>query len=127
MYKPEELKELQRKPKINDISLIVLKRYYAMYLVPFIYTYNIIKPSGDKGRIKLKFNKESFCHLLGLETIAKGSVKYKEISEYRGHKGWNNIENGEIDFKHLKNLNKKKFQSVKAKFVYFYLLPDLIE
>ena len=24
-------------------------------------------------------------------------------------------------------LNKKKFQSVKAKFVYFYLLPDLIE
>ena len=42
MYKPEELKELQRKPKINDISLIVLKRYYAMYLVPFIYTYNII-------------------------------------------------------------------------------------
>lgn len=60
MYKPEELKELQRKPKINDISLIVLKRYYAMYLVPFIYTYNIIKPSGDKGRIKLKFNKESF-------------------------------------------------------------------
>ena len=64
---------------------------------------------------------------MGLETIAKGSVKYKEISEYRGHKGWNNIENGEIDFKHLKNLNKKKFQSVKAKFVYFYLLPDLIE
>ena len=59
------------------------------------------------------------------------STKWKEalrwIVEYRGHKGWNNIENGEIDFKHLKNLNKKKFQSVKAKFVYFYLLPDLIE
>lgn len=127
MYKPEELKKLQIKPKINDISLIVLKRYYSMYLVPFIFTYNIIKPSGVRSTIKLKFDEKSFCHLLGLETIAKGSVKYKEISEYRGHKGWNNIENGEIDFKRLKDLNKKKFQSVKAKFVYFYLLPDLIE
>ena len=41
--------------------------------------------------------------------------------------GWDNIQNGSIDFKCLKSLNKRKFQSIKAKFVYFYLIPELIE
>ena len=60
MYKPEELKELQRKPKINDISLYSIKKILCYVFSTIIYTYNIIKPSGDKGRIKLKFNKRKF-------------------------------------------------------------------
>lgn len=32
-----------------------------------------------------------------------------------------------VDIKHLKGLNKKKFQSLKAKYVYFYLIPRLLE
>ena len=76
---------------------------------------------------ELRFDPERLCHLLGIESIARGQVKYNQLREYKGKKGWDNIENGTVDFKRLKTLNKKKFQSVKAKFVYFYLIPDLIE
>jgi hypothetical protein len=57
---------------------------------------------------------------LGVETIAKRAVKYSELHNYRGDDGWNNIKSGTIDIKHLKALNKKKFLSVKAKYVDFY-------
>lgn len=126
MYSAIELKELTIKPKINDITLDTLREYYEIFLHPFIYTYRIIQ--GDKNReITLRFDRENFCHLLGMETIAKGSVKQSELYKYRGENGWNNVKNGIIDIKTLKNLNKKRFQSVKAKYVYFYLIPSLLE
>ena len=65
--------------------------------------------------------------MLGVETIAKRTVKYSELHNYRGEDGWNNVKNGTLDIRHLKNLNKKKFLSVKAKYVYFYLIPSLLE
>ena len=34
MYRPEELKDLAVKPKINDISLMVLKEFY--YMIPML-------------------------------------------------------------------------------------------
>ena len=126
MYRPEELKCLDRKPKINDISLKTLQEFYYMYLMPFSYTYKV--EEGEKHReFSLRFDSDKLCHLLGIESIARGQVKYKDLPEYRGAKGWNNIALGLLDFKKLKTLNKRKFQSVKAKFVYFYLVPDLIE
>lgn len=46
MYKPEDLKNLTIKPRINDIDLDVLQRYYELFLNPFIYEYNV----EDQGR-----------------------------------------------------------------------------
>ena len=75
MYNAIELKELTIKPKINDITLDVLREYYEIFLHPFIYTYTITK--NDKTRmIALRFNTHNFCHLLGVETIAKRAVNY---------------------------------------------------
>ena len=113
-------------PKINDIDLPILKEFYTMYLMPFIYTYSITDADSNK-QLQLRFDNVRFCHLLGLESIAKGHVKYNELSQYKGEKGWNNIEAGNLAFKHLKTLNQKKFKSIKAKFVYFYLIPDLLD
>lgn len=126
MYRPEELRNLAIKPKINDISLKVLQDYYNRYLVPFVYTYEIIGEENYK-EFCLRFDRDKLCHLLGIESIARGHVKYRDLCEYRGLEGWKNIDSEVIDFKKLKSLNKNKFQSVKAKFVYFYLVPDLIE
>ena len=126
MYNPEELRTLSIKPKINDIDLPILKDFYTMYLMPFIYTYTINNEERNQ-QLQLRFDDIRLCHLLGLESIATGQVKYKELSQYRGKNGWENIENGNLTFKHLKSLNQKKFRSVKAKFVYFYLIPDLLE
>lgn len=126
LYKAEELKDLAVKPKINDITLTVLQEYYQMFLMPFVYTY-YVAVGEDVREFKLRFDNDKFCHLLGIESIAKYHVKIKDLCNYRGTSGWNNIQSGSIDFKHLKSLNKSKFQSVKAKFVYFYLIPELIE
>ena len=126
MYSAIELKELVIKPKINDISLEVLREFYEMFLYPFIYTYTISQEDESK-KISVRFNTKNFCHLLGVETIAKGAVKYSELFKYRGESGWHNVKSGAIDIKHLKALNKKKFLSVKAKYVYFYLIPSLLE
>lgn len=126
MYNPEDLRSLTIKPKINDIDLPILKDFYTMYLMPFIYTYSITDADSNR-QLQLRFDNVRFCHLLGLEAIAKGHVKYNELSQYKGEKGWNNIEAGNLAFKHLKTLNQKKFKSIKAKFVYFYLIPDLLD
>lgn len=126
MYSALELKELTIKPKINDISLGVLLEFYEMFLYPFIYTYTITQ-NDELKKMAVRFNKKNFCHLLGVETIAKKAVKFSELHNYRGEDGWNNIKSGALDIKHLKTLNKKKFLSVKAKYVYFYLLPSLLE
>lgn len=126
MYNAVELKELTVKPKINDISLNVLREFYEMFLYPFIYTYRVTRNEEIKI-ITVRFNTRNFCHLLGVESIAKRAVKYSELHNYRGEDGWNNIKNEIVDIKHLKALNKKKFQSVKAKYVYFYLIPSLLE
>ena len=126
LYKAEELKDLAIKPKINDISLAVLQNYYEIFLMPFIYTY-YVAVDDDVREFKLRFDSDKFCHLLGIESIARNHVKYRDLNKYRGKKGWDGIKNGNIDFKHLKMLNKNMFQSVKAKFVFFYLIPNLIE
>lgn len=126
MHNPEDLKNLSVKPKINDLDLSVLQNFYSMFLMPFVYTYTITTENSTR-QLQLRFDNIRLCHLLGIESIAKGQVKYKELAQYRGQNGWNNIESGNLTFKHLKTLNQKKFKSVKAKFVYFYLIPDLLE
>ena len=97
-----------------------------MFLYPFIYNYHIKTENGDKN-IELRFELENFCHLLGIEAIAKHSVSCNDLHNYKGKNGWDNISNSIIDISHLKSLNKRKFLSVKAKYVYFYLIPELIE
>lgn len=126
MYKAEELILLEEKPRINDIDLYVLCDFYEMFLLPFVYTYYVVAGS-DVKQFRLRFDRDKLCHLLGVESIAKGHVKYRELSQYKGNIGWKNIKEGKLNFGKLKSLNKSKFKSVKAKFVYFYLVPSLIE
>lgn len=122
-----ELKKLRRTPKINDISLELLREYYEIYLNPFIYHYKLEDSINNKCSIEVRFDKERFCHLLGIETIVKKQVNCYEIKNYKGLRGWNNIESGHLNFQSLKNMNKKAFENGKAKFIYFYLLPNLLK
>ena len=126
MYKAEELCGLLIKPKINDIDLDVLQDYYRKFLNPFIYQYDITE-NEKQSSIQLRFDEENFCHLLGIESIVKYSVSKKEIHHYKGQGGWDYIQNTGLCFNDLKRMNKSKFKSIKAKFVYFYLMPDILE
>ncbi len=127
MYSAIELKNLKIKPKINDITLQTLQSYYEQFLNPFIYQYRISLDNETEKNISLRFDEDNFCHLLGIESIAKRTVRRTDIHNYKGIDGWNNIKSGTIDIPHLKSLDLSKFKSVKAKYVYFYLLPQLIK
>ncbi len=126
MYKAEELCGLSVKPKINDIDLNVLQDYYRKFLNPFIYQYDITEDEKQSS-IQLRFDEENFCHLLGIESIVKYSVSKKDIYNYKGQGGWDFIQSTGLSFNDLKKINKSKFKSIKAKFVYFYLIADIIE
>ena len=54
MYTALELRTLNIKPRINDISLKILSEYYQMFLAPFIYNYHIVSKTEEKD-IKLNF------------------------------------------------------------------------
>lgn len=108
-----------------SIEIICFIKRNESFLHPFIYQY-IIRTNGGIKKIELRFNYENFCHLLGLETVAKDSVAYKNLHNYRGLDGWDNVCGSIINIVHLRRLNKRKLQSVKAKLVYFYLLPELL-
>lgn len=58
--------------------------------------------------------------------MAKGAVKYKDLYKYCGLEGYKNIQNGEITIKQLKSLNKGRFNFIKDKLVFFYLLPHIV-
>ena len=126
MYSAIELRALELKPRINDISLKVLGEFYEMFLHPFIYDYHVETKEGSKD-IELRFDLEKFCHLLGVESIVKYTIPRSDLHKYKGQEGWENIKNTVIDIPHLKTVNKRRFKNVKAKYVYFYLIPNLIE
>lgn len=123
----EQLRECQSKPKISDISLILLSEYYEKYLMPFIYTYKIINKDKEVRYIKLRFDSFRFCHLLGIESIVKTNINRKDIHNYKGNDGWNNIKQGVITINSLKKINKGKYKSKKDKMVFFYLIPRIID
>lgn len=116
------LNALMTKPKIDEINLKLLQDYYKTYLNPYRYTYEL----ADGFVINLDFEEQSFCHLVGLESIVEGSIKERELKNYRGNLGYQNIMNGTVDFADLKGKNKRKFKDNKSKFVFFYLIPRIL-
>lgn len=70
MYSAVELKELTIKPKINDISLEVLREFYEMFLHPFIYTYTITQ--NDESKVMPPTNID--CELLFYSTYDNAMI-----------------------------------------------------
>ncbi|MFL9651873.1 PBECR4 domain-containing protein [Exiguobacterium chiriqhucha] len=125
---PEQLFSLEHTPKINDLTLNLLKEYYEYYLLNESYEYTYEDEYNVAHTIRLAFKVENFCHLLGIESIVKHIIKDRELSEYKGLKGWENICNGTLTFKNLRATHlKKRFKDKKNKFIFFFLIPHLLK
>ncbi|OAB27858.1 hypothetical protein [Paenibacillus macquariensis] len=126
-----ELYELSTHPKINTISLELLREYYATYLEPF--KYEISLTGNDDGgneisrTIDLRFDKDCFCHLVATKKIVKRSVRSNDLYKYFGSNGYDNIQNGMINFDLFKTMNRKLYDLNKSKFVFFYLIPLVMD
>lgn len=126
LYTVEELHNLEKKPKIDQINLKILLEYWIQYLQPFEFQYML--EDENSSAISLRFPSENFAHLLGVETIAKrGGVKYPDTKKYKGQQAYDSILAETLTFESLKSLNKTIFKSVKDKFLYFYQIPYLVE
>lgn len=126
LYTVEELHNLEKKPKIDQINLKLLLEYWIQYLEPFEFQY-VLEDEGSSV-ISLRFPSENFAHLLGVETIAKrGGIKYPDTKKYKGQQAYDCILDENLTFESLKSLNKTIFKSVKDKFLYFYQIPYLVE
>jgi hypothetical protein len=71
--------------------------------IHIFYKFEIVDKSQavPKNRtIELRFDKENFCHLFGIESIVRWNVR--DIRIYKGKLGWDNVKNGSIDFSDLK-------------------------
>ena len=55
------------------------------------------------------------------------NINRNVLYNYKGMQGWENIKSGTLNFYVLKRVNKKRFNNVKDKFVFFYLIPNLIK
>ena len=126
MHTIDSLYKLTLSPKINDISLKLLKDYYEAYLSPYIFTYQTTDLSKNIS-FSVMLSPENFCHLLGIEKIHRFHVNKKYLYQYYGISGWNNIDTGIITFDSMKTLNPKGFNDNKYKYIYFYSLPRLLE
>ncbi|EPC8419177.1 hypothetical protein EXW45_23845 [Bacillus wiedmannii] len=127
----QDLYGLTTNPRINEISLELLCKFYEKYLNPYIFQYEIIDDSGEKpiaSTIELRFDKENFCHLLAIEKIVERVKNKQEIEGFKGEEGWNNVKSGEITLSSLRGRpTKKKFDSNKDKYVFFYIIPKLVD
>jgi hypothetical protein len=111
-------------PRINLIDLPLLQELYEKHLVPFAYDY--ILSNGE--RIKLYFHPENFCHLLGLDKIAKSVTTNVGIhNSHKGHLGWKRIKEGRLTIQSLRGLGGSYFNHyTERKIVFFYTLPQLL-
>lgn len=124
MYSAQQMYSLTQKPLMGKLKLDVLQEYYDTYLRPFKYDYVL----SDGTSIELKFEKKHFCHLVGIETVAKKVFNSeRKLQTYRGERGYKRVKRQEITFKHLRDLHRPTANSVENKWIFFYLIPHIIE
>lgn len=125
----QQLFNATENPRINDLTLDLLREYYETYLNPYIYKFEIKEEGKDEPQIiEMRFDQENFCHLLGIDKIVARTVNREFIGEYKAQLGWDNVVNKTITLDLLREKKtKKQFMSRKDKYVFFYLIPQLIE
>jgi hypothetical protein len=119
----QTLSKLDKKPYIDQITLELLRQFYEEFLEPYVFIFEL-----ENGvSVNLDFHKESFCHLVGIEKLARNVVSKKDRHKYVGVNGYENIKNGTITLKELRDAAKKRINLIKDKLVFFYLIPQIIE
>lgn len=96
-------------------SLQELLDFYEQYLCDRQFVY----PLKSGQPIKLVFFRESFCHLLGLQHIARD----KKIL---GKRGYRSILSGKLTLQSLKKRNKAGYRYIENRLRYFPLTKELL-
>ncbi|MGZ4111816.1 MAG: PBECR4 domain-containing protein [Tumebacillaceae bacterium] len=111
----DDLLTLQRMPRESDISLELFQQFYKLYLCDQIFIFEL----EDGKEIKLQFEEDNLCHLLGIHHILKHR-------RYKGQSGYELIVDGTVTIQFLKQQNKIGYQSKKHRLLYFPFVYQMI-
>lgn len=129
MYTKDQLKELDKIPKLKYISLKVIQEFYCDYLTNRVYKY-ILRPhkSKEEFEINIIFFRENLPHLLAIHKIVPQPNTYL----YKGANGYNGIVNENITIEKLINIDSQKpiadriLPTIENRLTCFYLIPRLM-
>lgn len=79
-------------------NLVNVQEKYLNQLCNYKHIFNT-----EYGQLVLKFEKENFCHLIGI---------HYAYSNVKGIHGWNLIEDGDITYKNIKSHNKLSYEII---------------
>ena len=101
---------------MEELDLKTLLKNYSEQLCKKIFVLTL----ANKSEIKIRFFKESMCHLLGLQHI------YNNDRKYLGANGYKKIENDIITIKDLKKHNKSQYAFIKNRIIHFDEIIDIL-
>lgn len=101
----------------ENIDLQELLKIYTDTLCNKTFEFEI-----ENGKnIRIVFFKESMCHLMGIHYV------FGRDKHFLGAKGYKKIENGEMTEQSLKAHNRKGYNYIKNRLIYFDEIIDIIE
>ena len=119
----EELKFVQRKPIEAELSLQNLQLFYEEHLMNRTFEFELDEPS--QPIIKLIFEADNFCHLIGFQHIFEDE---QNATDYEGFFGYNKIKKCEVTMGTFKEPRiKTKYKNQRERILYFPFLYQLIK
>ncbi|MED3346598.1 MULTISPECIES: PBECR4 domain-containing protein [Bacteria] len=114
MLSVTDLLTLNTKPSLKDITLQTIQEFYSEHLCKKVFIFELDSP--DFPLVRLRFEEDNFCHLLGIQHVLKSQ---KGGTSYIGQEGYNLIKKGTVTFDFMKTKNKQGFKSKKNRMLYF--------
>jgi len=119
----EDLKKINKKPLESEISLQVISDFYNHCLMNRVFEFHIDYP--NQPVVKLRFEKDNMCHLLGFQHIFEDEPEAKKCT---GFSGYNYIRTGVVTMDTLKQKHlKDKYKKHRERVLYFPYILQLLK
>lgn len=110
----------------RNITMSLLANYYETYLFPNYYDF----PLSNGVTIRIDFDKENFCHLLGIDQIAEKHFKNPKDTKlflHKGSRGFRRAKAGNLEFSYLKKIHQHQYAFEEQKFHFFHFLHTMMD
>lgn len=118
----EDLKSIQRKPLESELTLLTIIDFYDDFLTNKVFEFTLDYPTQPV--VKLCFEKDNLCHLLGFQHI----FEYEpNATDYSGMTGYNLIKSGTVTMDTFKQQHiRDKYKENRERILYFAYIYQLL-
>ncbi len=119
------IKALFKRNFSRQASLQDLANRYSQELCSKTFIYTFQEKGKKPFHVSLSFEPSAFCHLFSIGSIVKDSTP--DLDQFSGQKGWQNIQNGTITFKLLKQIDPSKLSYYANEYEMFDQLVETLK